>query len=421
MVGEVLIYISIYISLLIFSFYSIIFIKNLNKKYPLFKEKELPSLSIIIPAYNEEETIKKTIESALNLDYPRDRFEVIVIDDGSKDKTYQIAKSIKSKYLRVFTKKNEGKAKALNLGISKARGDFIITMDADTFAEKNAAKEMIKYFKDKEVMCVTPSMLIYKPKTFWQKLQQGEYLFGIYLRKTFHILESIHVTPGAFSAYRKSFFEKYGGFVGIEKGNLTEDLEMALRIQFLKYKIANAQKAVVYTIGPKNFKELTKQRKRWYTGSIKNYLNYLNILSKDYGDLGLVIFPLVWISIFFSLFLFSYFIYKTLDSAYKEYLILNSFGFDITQRLVFSFDNSLFFLTLERKFFSLFNEPLFLFTILLIIVTFSYNLYSRKKTGCKESFYIGSFLFIFFYGLFYAVWWIISIISYFFSKENKWD
>ncbi|MEM4605868.1 MAG: glycosyltransferase family 2 protein [Candidatus Pacearchaeota archaeon] len=420
MIGEILIYTSIYIALVAFSFYTLVYIKNIKRKETLFNENELPSLSIIIPAYNEEETIEKTIKNALNLYYPKNRFEVIVIDDGSKDNTYKIAKSIKSKYLRVFTKKNEGKAKALNFGISLAKGDFIITMDADTFADKNAAKEMIKYFKDKEIMCVTPSIILYKPKTIWQKLQQGEYLLGIYFRKVYHSLNSIYVTPGAFSAYRKIFFEKYGGFVGIEEENITEDLEMALRIQSLGYKIANAQQAKVYTVGPKNFRELTKQRKRWYIGLIKNCWNYRKLMNKKYGDLGITMLPLLWLSVFFSIALFFYFIFKLIQSSYKEYLILKSFNFNIIERGSFLFDKDLFFKAIENNFFSLFNKPIFLFFIFFIMITFFYAFYSRRKIGKIENLYFGLTLFVVYFSINYAIWWIISILNAIFSKKHSW-
>ena len=421
MIGEILIYLSIYIALVAFSFYSLVYIKNLNKEEHLFKEEELPSLSIIIPAYNEERTIKKTIESALNLDYPKEKFEVIVIDDGSKDKTHEIASSIKNKHLKVYKKNNEGKAKALNLGISLAKGDFIITMDADTFAEKNAAKEMIKYFKDKKVMCVTPSIIIYKPKNLLQKLQQGEYSLGIYLRKVYHSLNSIHVTPGAFSAYRKSFFEKHGGFIGMEKNNLTEDLEMALRIQSLGYRIANAQKAKVYTVAPENLKELTAQRKRWYAGLIKNSINYRRLFSKKYGDLGITMLPLLWLSVFFSITLFLYFSIKLFQSGYKEYLILKSFNFNILERTNFLFDSDLFFKTLQQNLLSLFSKPIFLFALFFIFLTIVYTFYATKKIGKIKSVYFGLTLFLLYYSIFYSIWWVISIFNAFFSKKHKWD
>ncbi len=421
MLGEILIYISIYIACVSLSFYTLSYIKNLNKKYPLFEENELPSLSIIIPAYNEEEYIKKTVESALNFDYPKDKFEVIVIDDGSKDKTYKIARSIKNKLLRVYTKENEGKAKALNFGISLAKGDFIITMDADTTAEKNAAKEMIRYFKDKEVMCVTPSIILEKPKTIWQKLQQGEYLIGIYLRKVYHGLNSIHITPGAFSAYRKSFFEKHGGFIGIEKNNLTEDLEMSLRIHSLGFKIANAQKAKVYTIGPKNLSELTKQRKRWYVGLIKNTFSYKRLFNRKYGDLALILLPLAWLSVFFSIFLFFFFLFNLIKSSYKEYLILKSFNFNIIERNNFLFEKDILSKAIERTISSFFSRPIFLFAVFFIFITIIYALYARRKIGKIEKLSFGLILFILCFSIFYSIWWIISILNSIFSKKHRWE
>ena len=244
------------------------------KKGNIPQEAEDKTVSILIPAYNEAESIGKTIESALALDYPKEKLEIIVIDDGSKDDTFKLAKKYKSNKwpkVRIFSKSNGGKGSALNLGISKAENEIIVSMDADTFVQKNALKKMIACFYSDKIMSVTPSMGVYKPESILQRIQQIEYYMGNFLRKSFAIVDSIHVTPGAFSAYRKEFFQKHGGY---DVGNITEDLEIALRIQKLGYRIENAPEAVVYTIVPKTFKALIIQRRRWYTGLTKNLYHY---------------------------------------------------------------------------------------------------------------------------------------------------
>ena len=263
----IIIYLSIYIGLIATSFYVLSFIADKKKKREFLTDNELPFVSVIIPAYNEEKSIAETIKSVLASNYPR--FEVIVIDDGSKDNTLKIAKKFIEKGVKVFSKKNGGKGSALNFGLKKAKGEIIFTMDADTFADPKSMKKMVRYFKNKDVMCVSPAMVIHNAKSILQRIQSIEYLLGLFLRKTFAALNAIYITPGAFSAYRKSFFDEYGGF---DEGNITEDLEMALRIQFKGYIIENCPEAPVYTIAHKRFKPLLIQRRRWYFGIIKNHL-----------------------------------------------------------------------------------------------------------------------------------------------------
>ncbi len=137
---------TVYVILLFFSAYFIIFHLNLwfDNKNKFFLKRSLgvlPSVSLIIPAYNEEDIIEETLEKTKNIDYPKSKLEIIVIDDGSTDATYSIAKkavkkiksSPKSKRMRLFTKKNSGKASTINFGIKKSRSKLVAVMDADSF------------------------------------------------------------------------------------------------------------------------------------------------------------------------------------------------------------------------------------------------------------------------------------------------
>src|SRR3989344_3496153 len=109
-------------------------------------------------------------------------------------------------------------------------------MDADTTVDPKSMKNMVRFFKGKNVMCVSPAIIIDKPRNILQRVQYMEYLLSLFLRKAFASLKSIYITPGAFSAYRKSFFDKFGLY---DVGNPTEDLEMALRIQYKGYYTEN--------------------------------------------------------------------------------------------------------------------------------------------------------------------------------------
>lgn len=406
-----------YLSLVVFFFY-LLNLKKIKEKDKICEESTDKTVSIIIPAYNEEKSIEKTIESALAIDYPKEKFEIIVVDDGSRDNTFKLAKKYEKNNpnLQVFTKKNGGKGSALNFGIERAKNEIIITMDADTFAEPSAVKKMIAKFYSDDVIAVTPSMCVYKPKTLWQKIQQIEYYMGVFLRKSLAAINSIHVTPGAFSAYRKVFFDKHGGY---DEHNITEDLEITLRIQSQDYIIENASEAVVYTVSPKTFKELMVQRRRWYTGLIKNLLSYKQLLFNwKKGILGLLVLPLAVFSIFSSVFLTGYFLIKSAEQILDNLNFLQSINFDIGG--LFPTEIYLIKETLITFFYNTFSNPLFLLSVFVLLSLIFYLKFAKKRTKSKENLQFSFFLFILFFSLLYAFWWIISFIYLMFNKKVVW-
>jgi len=340
-------------------------------------------------------------------------FEVIVIDDGSKDNTFKIAKSLEEKYsrLKVYSKKNGGKASALNFGINKAKGDFVFSMDADTYVHPDSIKKMVRYFKDPSVMCVSPAMLVYEPRTILQRIQQAEYLLGLFLRKAFATLDSIFVTPGAFSAYRKKFFEKHGGY---ETNNITEDLELALRIQYLGYRIENCSDAPAWTMVPSTFKEALFQRRRWYYGWIKNLWKYRKLFGKKYGDLGSFVIPTAGINIVFAIVVLIYSFFSALAKIKDEILFLNSVNFD------FSGIWNINFYIIERFIFLILSNPVMIFILIFMVIFTIYTKYATRKTGKVPGLLLNFFLFFLFFSIIFAFWWIISIIYAVFNKNIKW-
>lgn len=412
--STILIYVSIYIGLISTTFYIISYFEGKDRVRKKFSFEELPKVTVIIPAYNEEESIKRTIETALNSEYPKGRLEIIVVDDGSKDKTFEIAKKMQSSMVKVYTKKNGGKASALNLGISKASGEIIVTMDADTFINRDSLAKLVMPFKEGDVVSVTPSIYLHNPNNFWRKIQQLEYLTGIFLRKTFAIMNSVHITPGAFSAYRKSFFDKYGGYIGMESGNLTEDLEMALRIQSKGFIIENAPDAVATTIGPGNFKALLIQRRRWYSGLIKNMQNYRYLLSPKYGDMGLAVMPVAWLSIFFTVYVLIRSIYQVIFQTAHQFYLWNSLNFDFISMI--KTNSSI----INHAIFTVLSKPYTWFLILFMVVSCCYLFFAWKKTGAKKGIFAGYPLFVIFFALLFGFWWIVSIIYTLFNRRIDW-
>ncbi len=406
---RILIYVSLFFGFFAFSFYIFTFLSSIRRKIPLLEDSELPFVSIIIPAWNEEKSVERTLNSILNSDYPN--FEVIFIDDGSTDNTLKIARRFEKNKVRVYTKTNGGKASALNFGISKSNGEIIFTMDADTKVEKESMKKMVRYFKDKKVVSVTPAMLIDVSDNFLRKIQKMEYLFGVFLRKVFATLNAIYIAPGAFTCYRKSFFEKYGGY---DKGNITEDLEMSLRIQSKGYKTENCPDALVYTSGPATFKALTKQRVRWYYGLIKNSLRYKHMFGRKFGDLGLVVLPVAWITIFFSIIITIATLFNSIKDFINEAIFLSKIHLDIFNLFNFSIYE------LQKFLISFFSEPLVIFAFFSIIFTFLYLKYATYKTGKIRHLLWNSFIFLLFFGPLFCYWWVVSFFKFFIKKDVKW-
>lgn len=243
-----------------------------------------PSITLVIPAYNEEESIGMTIESCLSVDYPRDKMEVIVVDDGSTDKTEERAREYEENdVVTVISQKNKGKGGALNTGLENASGKFMACVDADSRIMETSLKNMVSQF-DQDTAAVASAMKAYEPSNMVQKVQWFEYIVGIFTRSIMSIINAIHVTPGPLSVYRREVLEEVGGF---DEESLVEDQEICFRLQKNQWKVKSSRKGEVYTIVPQNFKELYHQRKRWYRGSIENLIKYREMMfNSDYGDFG---------------------------------------------------------------------------------------------------------------------------------------
>ncbi len=161
--GYIILYISCYFGLFTSILFFLAFFENRDAlKNPALKH--FPKVTVAIPAYNEEKTIAATIDSVLALDYPKEKLEIIVVDDGSTDNTLQIIKQYGGKGVKIFHKENGGKGSALNFALAKANGEFFTCLDADSFVDPDCLKKMLGYFENKQVMAVTPSLKIWNPR-----------------------------------------------------------------------------------------------------------------------------------------------------------------------------------------------------------------------------------------------------------------
>lgn len=263
---------------------------------------KLPSVSILVPCWNEGSTLIATVESILNLNYPKEKLSIFLVDDGSTDNTWENMQVFAlNSQVKLLQKENGGKHTALNYALQFVNSDLVGCLDADSFVEKDALLKIVAEFEDKELMAVTPSIKVHQPKNILELIQKVEYGWGVMLRNLMASLGALYITPGPFSIFKKEVFDKLGGY---RKAHNTEDMEIAVRMQKAGMKIGNAYDAFILTTAPKNLKALFKQRLRWSYGFIKNAMENRDIyFNPKYGNLGVIVFPTATLSLFSSVFL----------------------------------------------------------------------------------------------------------------------
>ncbi len=272
----------------------------------------LPFVSVIIPAYNKEKFISETIDAVKNLSYPENLLEIIAVDDGSTDRTHDILKKISG--IRLYRKKNGGRADALNYGIEMAKGGIIACVDADSYPEKDSLVKAVRFFEDEKVAGITVSVLVKNANKFIQKLQKMEYALLVLNRKLMEKLNCIYVTPGPLGLYRKDIVKKLGGF---DNKNMTEDIEIAWKLLNGGYKIKMSVDSRVYTDVPDTLRDWWHQRIRWNVGGAQTALKYSNYLFKNPSNIGMFLLPLFMLSYVLALLGLAIFLYIAITTAYN--------------------------------------------------------------------------------------------------------
>lgn len=364
-----------------------------------------PSVAIIVPCWNEEKTVAGTIHSLLKLDYPKEKLNIIAVDDGSTDQTFEIMKTFTHEpQVTILKKENGGKHTAINLGISRTEAEIIGCLDADSFVAPNALIEIVRTFNDSTVMAVTPAVKIHEPKTPLELLQRAEYNMGIFFRKIFGIMNAIQVTPGPFSFFRKKVFDELGGF---REAYNTEDMEMALRMQSKHYRIENAHTAHVYTVAPKTLKGLHKQRVRWVYGFLKNISDYRFMLfNKQYGHLGALTLPFAIISIFGAIYMFSFVVIRIANMIAEKLIEIETIGFSLG-----NFEFNWFFTN---------TKSLVILSVVGLSITFFILIQGKKLSEGTGKISRDMFYFLLFYGFIAPVWLSRAVYNVIISKKSAW-
>lgn len=255
-----------------------------------------PSLSILIPAYNEEKVLARTIETALEASYPNK--EIIVIDDGSTDGTYQVALGFAQREVEVLRRPNGGKAAALNYGLLFARGEVVVCVDADSLVGKNTLVELAKSFRDPEVAAVAGNIKVANRKNFLTNCQALEYVASINIyRRALAVFDNVTVVPGALGAYRRDALSGSGFY---DPDTLVEDFDTTIKTLKCGKIVQASSAAVSYTEAPETLGDLIRQRLRWYRGNFQALWKHRDAaLNPRFGFLQKLTFPYMVLSMSF--------------------------------------------------------------------------------------------------------------------------
>jgi peptidoglycan-N-acetylglucosamine deacetylase len=251
-----------------------------------------PKVAVLIPAYNEEKVIVRTVRAALNSDYPDIR--VIVIDDGSRDRTLEVArdafvKEESAERVLILTKPNAGKAEALNYGIEHILdAELFVGIDADTIIARDAISHLVPHFVNPKVGAIAGNAKVGNRVNLWTRWQALEYITSQnFERRALDVLGAVSVVPGAIGAWRVSAVREVGGY---QIDTVAEDADLTMALLRRGYRVEYEDMALAYTEAPTNANGLMRQRFRWSFGILQAVYKHSEVFARK-GALGFVALP----------------------------------------------------------------------------------------------------------------------------------
>jgi len=400
LIMDALYYLLVYVSLFASVYWLIILFKREGNILTDPKPKRYPSITMLIPAHNEENNLEAAVKSVLDQGYPNLR--IIIIDDASTDGTAKIGRKLAKKrnvsYIR--HKINKGKAAALNTGLAKVKTELVGFMDADSELTENTFNNMVGYFSN-GASGVVASIVPKNDKNYLERMQKVEYVISSLMRKLLSFVDALYYTPG-FALYKTKALEDLGGF---DEKNITEDLEIGLRLKDNGYKIENCFTGKIRTVVPSNLKSLFRQRIRWYRGFLYNSRKYKHLFfNRTHKALGMFVLPLqiIILSLIFPLMVYS--LVLLARDAVQSFIDLANTNFDII-------------FMIEKASFKM--DPTVLFWYLCVMfLTVVLVRYSEKQLERINPLEYLMYLIVF--PILNIMFWIISIILELFSVKKEW-
>jgi len=251
-----------------------------------------PRVAVLIPAYNEEKVIERTIQGALDSDYPNLR--VIVIDDGSKDRTLEIARrafaaEAAAGRVLILTKPNGGKAEALNFGLEHiGDAELFVGIDADTIIAPDAIARMVPHFLNPKVAAIAGNAKVGNRVNLWTRWQALEYITSQnFERRALNTLGAVSVVPGAIGAWRVDAVRGAGGY---HVDTVAEDADLTMALLRNGYRVEYEDMALAFTEAPTTANALMRQRFRWSFGILQAVFKHRGVFARK-GALGFVALP----------------------------------------------------------------------------------------------------------------------------------
>ena len=267
-----------------------------RRRYGREADSYKPDVAVLIPAYNEEKVIERTVRAALASDYPNLR--VIVIDDGSKDKTLEVAHAAFAReemrgQVLILTKPNSGKADALNFGLEHLRDEEIfVGIDADTMIARDAISRLVPHFLDPQVGAVAGNAKVGNRVNLWTRWQALEYITSQnFERRALNTLGAVSVVPGAIGAWRTSAVREAGAY---HTDTVAEDADLTMALLERGYRVEYEDRALAYTEAPVNANGLMRQRFRWSFGILQSVWKHRSAFGRK-GVLGWIALPNIFI------------------------------------------------------------------------------------------------------------------------------
>ena len=228
-----------------------------------------PPVTIVVPVYNERAVIESALGSLLSLDYPA--FDILVVDDGSTDGTFDVASRLAGRRgnvtLRVVRKRNGGKAAALNAGIALASTPYVLCMDGDSRLAPDTLRHAMRHFADPRVAAVAGNVKVVNRDNVWTRLQALEYIEGLNMpRRAQGFLRVVNIIPGPIGIFRRDVLLGVGGY---ETDTYAEDADLTLKIVTAGWHVTYEERAIAWTEAPEVFLDLVKQRYRWTRGILQ--------------------------------------------------------------------------------------------------------------------------------------------------------
>jgi cellulose synthase/poly-beta-1,6-N-acetylglucosamine synthase-like glycosyltransferase len=322
-----------FLFILLVRYFGILIFAYLNINKYTFKSVNgfYPFVSIIVPVYNEEKVVADSVKSLLELNYSN--YEIIIVNDGSTDKTKQVAEQLvgyqKGRYadikVSLIDKPNGGKSKALNAGIMFSKADFVLCMDGDSQLSPDSVRLAVRHFSNPEIGAVAGNVKVINRGKFFTDLQALEYIEGLNMaRSAQSFVNLVNIIPGPIGLFRKSAVESAGYY---SSDTFAEDADLTLKILAGGWKIYYEPNSISYTEAPAKLQELMKQRYRWTRGILQSIRKHKKLLLNptiNFGDTFIL-----WTMFYEAL------IWPTMNIVANLFFMIAAFVYGFTSLLFF--------------------------------------------------------------------------------------